>query len=650
MILSIILTQEWEVRTKIALVGVLALPGTVFAQNAGLTNEATIVVRAKPIIEEVRIDQFSSVSAVVTEDQLRDQNAVDLASALRRTPGVQISRYNPVGAFGGAEGGAVFIRGMGASRPGSEIKSYIDGVPFYMGVWNHPLLDLLPINGMQSITVLKSPQPQMSGNNFASVNLETKRATEEGIHGDIRVTAGSFGTVTEQVNLLGRHGDLDWMLAQGHAHSNGHRHDADGELNNAIGRIGLRLNNNWTASASFLYVDNEARDPGSNLVAAPAVAPRYNTRAGMVSAEIAHSHQDWQGSFKIFSTDGKGSFLNQPAPDGDTITEYSMAGVRWKEQFSLWKGGNITAGLDYDRISGDVTFNRVPPAARTKFETPNLTLFSPYVSVAQTIPLNKDWSLLPSVGMRFYDSSEFSSKSAPHAGVSLVSDKLTVFANISRGVNYPGLETATLSYSIPALGTSWKKLAAEELDHTEIGFKFAPTESTQIDASIFNDKLKNRYVFGFPPSVAPPPKFLNLGSYRVNGAELALRQTITRDWTVFAGLSLLDPSIDNLPYAPERAMTLGINGQIGPIRIAFDAQYQAETWILSNARRAGSTSTQKVDGFTVANLRLSHPLPALGKRGEVFVAVENLFDAKYAYRTGYPMPGRWGQLGLSASF
>ena len=76
---------------------------------------------------------------------------------------------------------------MGVSRPGSEIKTYIDGVPVYMGVWNHPLLDLLPVNGMQSVTINKSPQPQINGNNFASINLETKHATEDGVHGSGRV-------------------------------------------------------------------------------------------------------------------------------------------------------------------------------------------------------------------------------------------------------------------------------------------------------------------------------------------------------------------------------------------------------------------------------------------------------------------------------
>lgn len=34
----------------------------------------------------------------------------------------------------------------------------------------------------------------------------------------------------------------------------------------------------------------------------------------------------------------------------------------------------------------------------------------------------------------------------------------------------------------------------------------------------------------------------------------------------------------------------------------------------------------------------------------MFVAVENLFDRDYAYRTNYPMPGTSAQLGVKMSF
>ncbi|WP_227472585.1 TonB-dependent receptor [Delftia acidovorans] len=365
---------------------------------------APVTVNARPVVEEMELDAFSSNSAVITQDQLRDQNAVDLASALRRTPGVQISRYNPVGAFGGDQGGAVYIRGMGVSRPGSEIKTYVDGVPFYMGLWSHPLLDLLPVNGMQSITVYKSPQPQVNGNNFASIDLLTRRATEDGVHGDARISAGSYGTLTEQASLLGRSGNLDWSLAQGFARSDGHRANADGRLSNLMGRIGYRLDASWSVAASFLQVDNKARDPGDARLAAAAQAPQYNTKASMFSSSVSHVHGDWRGELKLYSNHGRGDWLDQPAPDGDSINKFRMSGLRWKEQFSPWKGATVTAGLDHDRISGDAAFNRVAPATQGFFQAPTFRITSPYAGLSQEIPLSATWSLVPSAGLRIASS------------------------------------------------------------------------------------------------------------------------------------------------------------------------------------------------------------------------------------------------------
>ncbi|MBK9521480.1 MAG: TonB-dependent receptor [Rhodocyclaceae bacterium] len=618
--------------------------------NAQTTDQAQVVVTAHPIIEEVRIDDFSSVSAVVTEDQLRDQNAVDIASALRRTPGVQISRYNPVGAFGGDQGGAVFIRGMGASRPGSEIKTYIDDIPFYMGTWNHPLLDLLPVNGMRSITVFKSPQPQINGNNFASINLQTIRATEDGVHGGVSFSAGSYGTVIEQAQLTGKQGKLDYTLAQGYAKSNGHRDNADGKLNNYMGSIHYQLNENWAVSASGIGVDNTSNDPGDNRVAALPIAPEYKTKASMITAGISHQHASWRGDLKIYRDHGHGDWLKQPGLDGDTLTTFDMSGLRWKEQFSPWNGGTVLTGLDYDRISGDVEFNRVLPAPSATFDSPKFKVTSPYLAVNQQITLNQQWNLVPSAGVRFYEHSEFGNKTSPDAGISFVSDTLTVFGNLSRGINYPGLETNVLSSLIPPLGSTWKDLSAEEMNHAEIGLKFTPTSATQVDLSLFDDKVKNRYVFGFPPNVPPPPQFINLGDYTIKGAELALRQSLGRDWTFFGGLTLLDPSLDNLPYAPKRALTTGLNGQIEKFRVSVDVQYQSDVYALNRPRAAGAVNVDQVSSFTVANARVSYPVAALGKKGEIFVACEDIFDKTYAYRPGYPMPGRWGQAGLSASF
>ena len=271
-------------KTKLALAASLIMAGNVYAQN--LPN---VIVTAKPDVAEIEIDKFSSVSAVITDDTIRDLHAADLASALRNTPGTQISRYNPVGSFGGDEGGSIFIRGMGLSRPGSEIKTYIDNVPMYMPIWNHAVLDLLPVNGMKNITIFKSPQPQVTGNNFASINLTTKTAgPENGASGNARISYGSYNTVIEQVDMVGRSDDIDYSLAQGYSKSDGHRTNASGQLANIMGGLGMKINQNWSASVSGMALNNSVKDPGSNLSASPAVAPTYDTAAQMVTAVLKH--------------------------------------------------------------------------------------------------------------------------------------------------------------------------------------------------------------------------------------------------------------------------------------------------------------------------------------------------------------------------
>jgi len=282
----------------------------VHAQQA--TSLPDIVVTGSPIIESNNLDTFSGFSTRVTESQIKDLGALDLAAALRMTPGVQISRYNEVGSYSGDQGGNVYIRGLGASRPGSEIKTYLDGVPVYMGVWNHPLMDLLPLNGVKSVDIYKGPQNQVSGNNFASINLQSKRASQEGTETEINASVGSFATKILQANMVGRQGDLDYSLAGGQVESNGARANADGKLSNAMGRIAKKIDNAWTVGANFLTVSNKVGDPGDNrfVTSNSGVGPysfsngvaRNDSETNLLSAFVTHQHGDWKGEFKVYQT------------------------------------------------------------------------------------------------------------------------------------------------------------------------------------------------------------------------------------------------------------------------------------------------------------------------------------------------------------
>jgi iron complex outermembrane receptor protein len=654
-------------KTKLAIAASLIVAGNVYAQS--LPN---VIVTAKPDIAEVEIDKFSSTSAVITDETIRDLHAADLASALRNTPGTQISRYNPVGSFGGAEGGSVFIRGMGLSRPGSEIKTYIDNVPMYMPIWNHALLDLLPVNGMKDITIYKSAQPQVTGNNFASINMNTKTAGPgNGASGNARVSYGSYNTVIEQVDMAGRYNDVDFNIAQGFSKSNGQRANASGQLSNIMGGLGFKLDQNWSVGVSGMAINNTASDPGNNTLPAPAIAPTYDSAAQMVTAFIKHRYDLVEGEFRFYSNTGKGN-INNDNGQGGWGTEnnpFTMQGFRWKENITPWSGGNLVAGLDYDTTYGSVTQTSPaaafpffpgdptpvnPPTVKTNLPTFKLT--SPYVGLSHNFRLGDAWSLQPSAGVRTYQNNYYASKTAPYGGISLISDAVTLFANASKGINYPGLEGPAMNAANAVwakrfgatANNSWANLSPEEMNHLEFGGKFYPDKKSRIDLSLFQDTISNRYTF---TETAPLVNWVTVGQYTTKGVELSGQREIIPEVTGFLGWTYLNNnSTTSLPYMPQNAFNAAITGYVYKFRVSVDAQYQSSFYAQNLSRNAAFTNTTRIDGFGVANARIAYPIPELGKKGEVFVMVENIFNQQYSYRQGYPMPGTWGSVGLSASF
>src|SRR5688572_14508093 len=99
----------------------MAMAGPVIPALAAATAPVQVLpkvhVVATPIVGETTVSPFGFQTTTIGPAQVAALNAGDLAAALRRTPGASIARYNPVGAFGGGEGGAVFLRGLGSSRP-----------------------------------------------------------------------------------------------------------------------------------------------------------------------------------------------------------------------------------------------------------------------------------------------------------------------------------------------------------------------------------------------------------------------------------------------------------------------------------------------------------------------------------------------------
>lgn len=398
-----------------------------------------VIVVASPIIEGNRVNNTGNQVTTVSKKQIDDLNAQDLPSALRHTPGVVISRHNYVGSFGGGDGGAVYIRGMGSSRPGAEIQMLVDGVPKFAGIWTHPLMDIISVDIADSIEIYKGAQPVLFGNMTAgAVNIITKMQKDDGFSTSIRGAGGSYNTFIESIEHGGKIRNTDYFLLESFKQSSGHRDNAGGELQDYFARIGHNISEAWRISITGNATHNSADDPG------PKNRPQesqgtFKTEDNLGIVNLSHTYDIAKGDLKLYWNNGKANWKDQYDLTNlfhyDTITKFDNYGIRAREVLKPWTGGALTAGADWDFTSGTVTIDRELPRPDSYFSRDTFRILSPYLSLAHEFQLIKQWTLIPSAGVRYYGHSDFDARWAPQAGLVLKDPLTNIHLFYGRGIN-----------------------------------------------------------------------------------------------------------------------------------------------------------------------------------------------------------------------
>ena len=609
--------------------------------------EGEITVEGSPIVASSEVDVLGSLVTSVTEQQIDDLYAQDLTGALRRVPGVVISRYNPVGAFGGGDGGAFFIRGHGSGRPGGEVTFLTDGVPRFVGIWTHPLVDVGNIDSMHRLDIYRSAQPVLLGNMaFAAVDISSKRRTAPGFGGRFTGSYGSFSTLVGNLELGGRSDRFDYFLTAGYRTSDGHRDNAGGEITALSGRLGFALSEHWDLSVLYEHSSSSVDDPGA--VGAPPlpIVPNYDIDNDFVLATLSHHHGSWAGSVKLYLDAGTFDWLQWSPSEQHafrSVTDSENMGVRWRETTAPWPGGELVVGVDHDKYGGEFV-ERHPSDDRLASDL-TFRNTAPYVALSHTF--DGEVSVTPSVGVRYNDSRTFGGDWGAQAGVNIGFGDHQVYANAARGFNLPGIYAA-VQYGGWGRGDQWQELEAETIDHLELGWLGAFGRSLRITASVFRDEVDDAIRFVPPPP--PPPLFANVGAYSVDGVELSVQVEPTESLSLFLGGTYSSSDPDTVPNLPETTGVAGLTW-IGPgdWRLNLDLQWVDERTVLNPRFAAGSAA---VDGYLLANAKLDLPWRLLGLEleGAIFIVGENLLDEDYEHRLGYPMPGRMVQAGVDIRF
>lgn len=607
----------------------------------------TVTVVATPITQEEAVAKDGADTTTLSRSQLAQLNAQDLQTALRQVPGVTISRYAPIGSYGGAQGGSVYIRGMGTARPGGEVRMYTDGVPRGSGMWSHPLMDSMPIDFAESVSVQKSPHPARYSDTFGAVDIETRRRREQGYEGEVDLAYGRHNTFLSAGSAGIKEGPVDAYGGMSYKYSDGLRDHNMSILKSAFGRVGTDLSDHEHIGFVYQRTDSKVEDPGEEQKPTPRT-DRFDLDTDLYTLRFDTERENLKGYSLLYFERGKidwwqDGLCKTPAGamDGNAHTEWLNFGFRNFYDWNVWKDLWITAGFDLADEYGE-TETRNVENGKVPFETNGrLDTISPYLGARYDFRLNDDWTLTPSIGSRYYIHTKYDNEWSPDAALTLDwQEKVQLFVNGSRGVHYPGVYTRAVSADYAA-GT----LTAETMDYVSGGTKVALDETADVLVTVFHTDAQNR--------IDKTTKgYLNAGGMRATGVELSGHWRPTDDLAFFAGLTYTNPETSPVSRLPEWMATAGGTWKICDyLKWTLDGQFIDEMYAYSVRSSEEAAELRELDAGFLLNTRLAVPLDSFTPfEGELYLSLENLTNSHYAYYPGYPMDGIMWYLGCKFKF
>jgi outer membrane receptor protein involved in Fe transport len=221
-----------------------------------------VVVRAPARLPTAPLPQGSVPNAVqiITGDEIRASGAPNLQEFMMRLPGVttndaQGNRVQPDLTFRGFQ--VTSVTGVPQG-----ISVFVDGVRVNEPTVEEVNFDLLPLEDIEQIEVIRGPSPVFGRNTLGgSINIITRRGAE------VReivpeVQGGSFGRQMYRLRVGGTLSKFDYYVSGTYDHEDGWRDRSEVRLGKLFAKLGFRLDGT-DVTVSFQRAQNRIEQPGS---------------------------------------------------------------------------------------------------------------------------------------------------------------------------------------------------------------------------------------------------------------------------------------------------------------------------------------------------------------------------------------------------
>ncbi len=570
------------------------------------------------------------------KEDLQRNAGKSIVDLLNEVPGIQTD-----GNFG-APGTNIgyFIRG----GRNSQTLVLIDGVPLNdpSGITLEYDLRNLPLDQIESVEVLKGGLSTLYGSGAAAgvINIILSDAGKEAFYGSVKVGGGSFGTLSQGIELGGTTNGFKYLISAQNENSSGFSAALDREnegfdddgisRQNGLLKLGYQFNNRFSIDFQSAYdrfksdFDDGAFTDGDNDQETKqfrvGIRPKYTYNNGELVLNLVYNQ---------IERDFKNAF-------GELFYEANNLQVDLSNQYNI--GSNLKAffGVNLQRLSNKQT--------ATSFQDADFSIIDPYASLI----FDHDNGLNIHAGVRINTHSEYGSKFIYNINPSYLIDlnnvnQIKVFGSIATSFIAPSLFQTYSSFGN-------LELNPEEVINYEGGLSFYLGQNIKLNTVYFYRDETDP--IGFVSFFDDDGAFIG-GEYQnvtdtrsVKGFEFDGEWIIKKSITLGANYTYAESDVETSFYRIPKHK-FGASLQLNPFK-DFEAgikyNYTAERTVFDFA----TFSTLELESFGLIDLYASYAL--LNSKLKLFGGVNNVLDKDFVAIQGFTTRGINFSVGASYKF